>query len=194
VNSTDTNAGREFKVYEDTREPRDWNRLLQPWQCAVFFRRVDSESPVTREGIAFPHLRDSTFWLFDRLADARAFCEACVEAHPEVCAEIFDHRGKAEPPLLVIVVPQIAARDELSPASARNRRWLAILLILCSVPLFWWDWRTGGWLVLPTFLGITMILAALRLLYINLARPERASAERQRIEAHLARERQHGLR
>ena len=92
---------------------------------------------------------------------------------------------------MTIVAPQAAARDELSPTAVRNRRRLAILLIVCSVPLFWWDWHTGGWLVLPTFLGLTMILTALRLLYINLARPERVSAERRRMEEHLAREREH---
>ena len=155
---------------------------------------MDSESPVTRDGIVLSHLRDSTFWLFDRLADARVFCETSVQAHPEICAEIFNDRGKAEPPLLTIVAPQAADRDELSPVAVRNRKRLAILLMVCSAPLFWWDWRTGGWLVLPTFLGLTMILAALRLLYINLARPERASAERRRIEAHLAREREHEAR
>jgi hypothetical protein len=194
VNCQRATAGLEVKVYDDARVPRDWYRLLQPWQCAVFFRRVNSESPVSSSGIAFAHMRDSTFWLFDRLAGARAFCEACVRMHPEICAEIYDDHGKARPPLVVVLAPQAAARDELGASAARNRKLLATLLICCSLPLFWWDSYTGGWLVLPTFMGLTMILAAARLLYINLARTERAVGERQRVEAHLAREREHGPR
>lgn len=160
-------------------------------QCAVLFGRVNSETPVTSDGIAFGRIRNSTFWLFDRLADARSFCEARVREHPEICGEIYDDRGKARPPLVVVLAPQAAARDELGPSAVGNRKLLAALLILCSLPLFWWDWRTGGWLVLPTFLGLTMILAALRL-YINLARDERAAGERERVEGHLAREREPG--
>ena len=194
MNSPRATVGLEVKVYDDARVPRDWHRLLQPWQCAVLFRRVSSETPVTSDGIAFAHMRDSTFWLFDCLADARAFCEARVREHPEICGEIYDDRGKARPPLALVLAPQAAARDELGASAVRNRKLLASLLILCSLPLFWWDWRTGGWLVLPTFLGLTMILAAARLLYINLARDEREAGERQRVEGHLAREREHGPR
>jgi hypothetical protein len=104
----------------------------------VFFRRVNSETPVSSSGIAFARMRDSTFWLFDRLAGARAFCEARVRMHPEICAEIYDDRGKARPPL-VVLAPEAAARDELGLPAVRNRKLLASLLICGSLPLFWWD-------------------------------------------------------
>jgi hypothetical protein len=194
VTLTDAATGIELKIYDHARVPRDWHRLLHPWQCAILFRRVNSEAPVSPDGVAFGPIRDSTFWLFDRLADARVFCEARVREHPEICAEIYDDRGKARPPLVVVMAAEAAAQDELSAAAVENRKRLAILLILCSLPLFWWDVRTGGWLVLPTFLGLTMILAAVRLLYMNLARTERAAGEQQRIKAHLAREREHDAR
>jgi hypothetical protein len=93
-----------------------------------------------------------------------------------------------------VLAPQAAARDELGPSAVRNRTLLATLLILGAPLLFWWDWRTGGWLVLPTFLGITMILAALRILHMNLARTERSTSEQQRVQAHLAREREKSSR
>ena len=179
--------GREIKVYDDSRTPRDWNLLLKPWQCAVFFRRVDSEAPLSAGGTPFANIRDTTFLLFDRLETARAFCERKVQEHPGLCGEIFDNAGKAKPPLLAIVHPKMAAKEELSASAVRNRKILAVILILCAVPLFWYDWRTGGWLVVPTFLGITMILAALRLLYWNLARRERMREQQRRIEEHLAR-------
>ncbi|HXO87022.1 MAG TPA: hypothetical protein VN885_00125 [Candidatus Acidoferrales bacterium] len=194
MNSPRAKTGLEVKVYDGARATRDWHRLLQPWQCGVFFRRVNSETCVSADGIAFGRIRDSTFWLFDRLADARVFCETCVREHPEICGEIYDDRGKARPPLVLVLAPQAAARDELGPSAVRNRKLLATLLILCSVLLFWWDWRTGGRLVLPMFLGIAMILAALRILHMNLARTERATSEQQRIQAHLAREREQSSR
>jgi len=179
--------GREVKVYDASRTPRDWNLLLKPWQCAVFFRRADSETPLSADGTPFANLRDTTFLLFDRLETARAFCERKVQEHPELCGEIFDDAGKAKPPLLAVVHPKIAEKEELSASAVRRRKILAVILILCAAPLFWYDWRTGGWLVVPTFLGITMILAALRLLYWNLARRERMREQQRRIEEHLAR-------
>ena len=194
MNSPRATTGLELRVYDGARAPRDWHRLLQPWQCGVFFRRVDSETCVSADGIAFGRIHDSTFWLFDRLADARQFCETCVREHPDICGEIYDHRGKARPPRVVVLAPQAAARDELGPSAVRNRKLLAAVLILCSLLLFWWDGRTGGWLVLPTFLGITMILAALRILHLNLARTERATSEQLRIQAHPAREREQSSR
>ena len=137
MSSPRATTGLAVKVYDDARVPRDWHRLLQPWQCAVLFRRVNSETPVSSDGIAFGRMRDSTFWLFDRLADARAFCEARVREHDEICGEIYDDRGKARPPLVVVLAPQAAARDELGAFAVRNRKLLASLLILCSLPLFW---------------------------------------------------------
>ena len=47
--------------------------------------------------------------------------------------------------------------------------WVGVAMILISPVLFWWDWTSGGALILPTFLGLTLILWALRILYWNTA-------------------------
>jgi hypothetical protein len=186
----ENNAGREVKVYDSTRQPRNWNELLTPSQCAVFFKRIHSEAPLSPCGAAVTHFRDCTFLLFDRLEDARRVCEVKVGEYPYMRCEIFDGRGKAQPPLVTIVHPDRASEDELSTQSVRNRRILAMLLFIAALPLFLLDRKYQGGLILPTFLGLTMILAGLRLLHWNTARKQRLHEEREGVRAHLERERQ----
>jgi hypothetical protein len=186
----ESSGGREVKVYDPARQPRNWNELLARSQCAVFFKRIDSEAPLSPSGATVARFRDCTFLLFDSLEEARRVCEAKVRDYPFMRCEIFDWRGKAQPPLLTIVHPDIAQKDELSAQSVRRRKILAIFLFIAAVPLFVLDHRSGGFLVLPTFLGLTMILAGLRLLYWNTARRQRLKEEEQGVRAHLEREQQ----
>jgi hypothetical protein len=193
VPSNQDSTGREIKVYDNTRQPRDWNALLTPSQCAVFFKRIDSQVPLSSDGTPLHRFRDCTFLLFDSLEDARRLCEAKVQQYPHMCCEIYDSKGKALPPILVVEHPSVTEKDELSAASVRKRRTIAVLLFLAALPLFWWDWRGGNALIVPTYLGFTMILSGLRVLYWNSARGEHAKNQKKRIEAHLQRERESGL-
>lgn len=181
-------AGREIKVYDKRRKPRNWNELLSESQCAVFFRRVDSEIPTTSEGLPVAKFRDCSFFLFDRLNEAREFCETKVREHPELCGEIYDSTGKARSPLFTIVHPNARAKDELSPSSLRKRRILAVALFLGAIPMIWWDWRAGGILILPTFLGINMLFVGLRLFQWHWFGQERLKEEQARVVAHLEKE------
>lgn len=181
---------REIRVYDEARDPRDWNALLKPSQCAVFFRRFGSETPVSSDGVPFARLRDSTFFLFDRLGEAQAFCESRVQQVPDLCCEVFDCKGKAQPPLLVVVNPRNASKDELSATAVRKRKIAAIALVLGALPLFWWDHKAGGSLVAPTYIGFTMILTAVRLFFWNRGRKEHAEEREKRIQEHLLREKQ----
>lgn len=182
-------AVREIKVYDKLRKPRNWNELLSDSQCAVFIRRVDSEAPMTADGVPVASLRDCTFFLFDRLDDACEFCETKVRQHPELCGEIYDSKGKARSPLLTIVHPNVRAKDELSPSSLRKRRILAVVLFLGAIPMIWWDWKAGGVLILPTFLGINMVFVGLRLFQWHWFGQERLKEEQERVAAHLQKER-----
>jgi hypothetical protein len=83
-------AGREVKVYDSARQPQNWNELLAPSQCAVFFKRVDSETPLSPSGAAVARFRDCTFLLSDSLGVARRVCEAKVRELPYMRCEIFD--------------------------------------------------------------------------------------------------------
>jgi hypothetical protein len=189
VNSSQQGMPREIKVVDEGRRPRDWNELLSPWQCAVFFKRFDAETPLSQDGAPFANMSDATFLLFDSLESARGFCEARVKQLPHMICEIFDAEGKAKPPILAIEHPSVAEKNELSARSIRARKILAIVLILCAPALFGWDHRANGTLVMPTFLGISLILAALRTLHWNMAGKGRVEEQERRIREHVARER-----
>lgn len=181
-------SGRELKVYDPVRRPRHWNELLAPSQCAVLFRRVNSETPLAPDGTPVANFRDCTFILFDRLEDAQHFCEERVARHPEMCCEVFDCEGRAKPPLLTIVHPSAAKKDTLSAAAVRKRTIAAFVLFVIALPLIWWDWHSGSRLILPTVLGINMIFIGLRLFQWNAARGQRVGEEKKRMDAHLAKE------
>ena len=179
-------SGREIKVHDRSRHPRDWNELLAPSDCAVFFSRHDTEAPLSPEGAPVARIRDLTFLLFERFEDARKFCEARVLEFPNMCCKIYDSKGLAQPPLLTVVHPSVAEKDELSPSSVRVRKIAAAVLFAGSLPLIWWDWHAGSVLILPTVIGINMIVIGLRLLQWNLGRQIRMDEQEKRIAAHLA--------
>jgi hypothetical protein len=185
-------AFREFKVYDKTRQGLDWMSLLTPAQCAVFFKDFQTSAPVSRDGVAYDRMTDCTFLVFDWLEDARRFCEAQVQEHPSMCCEVFDFEGKAKPPLLVIVNPSVAEKDELSASWVRRRKIIAIASFLGAIPLLVWDWRTGSYLIVPTVVGINLIVFGLRLLYWNTARSDRAQEQSHRLESHRRREAESG--
>ena len=50
----------------------------------------------------------------------------------------------------------------------RIRKRAAIALTIGALALFWFDyWKSGGLLILPTILGINMIIIAARLIQLN---------------------------
>jgi hypothetical protein len=172
---------REIRVYDDARTPRDWNLLLGVAECAVFCKRVGTETPLSADGKPFARFSDETFVLCPGLDEARVFCEERVAEHPEMCCEIYDAEGKAKPPLAVVMHPSAAAKDEMSESSSRKRTLLAVALALAAPFFIWWDRRAGGTLVMPTYVGITLLLIALRIWHWNSARKERGREEAERV-------------
>jgi hypothetical protein len=183
---------QEFKVYDQTRQGRDWMSLVGPTQCTVFFKDFETAAPLTRDGVAFAKLTDCTFLLFDRLEDARRFCEQQVLQNPALCCEIFDCRGKVKAPMLVVINPDVAEKDELSESWVRRRKIVAIASFLCAIPLFVWDWQSDGVLILPTVVGINLILLGARLLFWNSAGRKRIQEQARSLESHLLREKENG--
>ena len=125
MGSTQPEAFREFKVYDQIRQGRDWMSLVTPSQCAVFFKDFQTAVPLSHDGVAFDKMTDCTFLVFDRIDDARRFCEAQVNRYPSMCCEVFDSEGKAKAPLAVIVHPSVAETDDLSASWVRRRKVIA---------------------------------------------------------------------
>jgi hypothetical protein len=180
---------REFKVYDDTRHPPEWTLLVDPTQCAVFLKEVKTANPLALDGSAVEHIRDCSFFLFDRLDDARRFCEAQVQRFPFMCCDVFDSDGKAKPPMLVIMHPDAAKKDELSPSSVKWRKNVAIASLVASAGLFASDWRSEFELTWPSILAVNLFLLGLRFLYWNTASSERRRTQARRVAEHLRRER-----
>jgi hypothetical protein len=120
-------APREFKIYDKSRTG-DWMSSVGPTQCVAFFKDFHTAAPMSYRCESFLKMSDCTFLLFDRLDEARSFCEAAVNEHPSICAEIFDHQGRAKEPLLVVVDARVAEKGELSATSVRKRRLWAFAL------------------------------------------------------------------
>jgi hypothetical protein len=183
-------AFRVFKVYDETRQPADWTSLVGATQCAVFLKDVKTANPLATDGREIDRLRDCTFLLFDHLEEARTFCEAQVQKFPFMCCEIFDADGKAKPPLLAIMHPTAARKDELSPTWVKRRRVLAIASLVAAPALFIADWRSEYELLWPSLLAVNLLPLGLRLLYWNTASTERNRRQAKRIEEHLRREKE----
>ena len=70
----------------------------------------------------------------------------------------------------------------------RRRKYIAMASFLCAIPLIVWDWRTGEYMILPTVVGVNLIVLGLRLLYWNTARSDNAPDRERRLENHRRRE------
>jgi hypothetical protein len=179
---------REFKVYDKARASPDWTSIVFPTQWAVFFKDFETAAPLSPDGAPISRMTDCTFLVFDRLDEARRFCGTRVAQYPSMCCEIFGSEGKAKPPLLTIVHPSMAEKDELSLTWLRRRKVTAILCFLAAVPLFVWDSRAEWALILPSVIAFNLIFFGLRLLYWNTARGSRDREHARHLEDHLRRE------
>jgi hypothetical protein len=62
---------------------------------------------------------------------------------------------------------------------------IAIVSFAYAILLLVWDWKTGSYLILPTVVGIDLILFGPRFLYSNTARRDRTQEQGRRLENHL---------
>ena len=172
-----------LRLFDPDRRPPNWSDIIRPGQFVAFSSDADSGGPTGADGRPFDSATAATCVVFDSLSEARQFCEGRVVAIPSVRFEIFDARGRVEEPLVVVVSPSRAGALESSARSTRRRKWAAVVLLAASGPLIAYDyWTAGGALVLPTFLGISMALAAVRLLFMNLAVREVERARQARLD------------
>lgn len=155
----------EVKLYDPGRKPASWMRIIQPGQFAVFHQDVKSAAELSPRGEPVLSATESVCCIFDALGEAKSYCEQKVKEYVFMRCEIFDSEGKAKSPLLVVVNHGMQKHVEDSESSVRWRiRW-GYLLLAASVPLFWWDWRSGGLMILPSLAGINLIFIGMRLLF-----------------------------
>ena len=95
------------RLYDPSRTPAHWTELVREGQFAVFL--LDTETRVARdlEGLPFDPDQGPSLALFHDLVEARTFAQDTVTRHPDMCAEIYDHHGKANEPLEVLYDPSV---------------------------------------------------------------------------------------
>jgi hypothetical protein len=175
-----------LRLYDPARRGAPWTDSLRPGQVVAFAKRIDSDVPCTPDGEPFATAESATCVVFDSLEEARDACEAGVQRTPMVRFDIFDHEGRTQPPLLTIV--HSAYRESLdgSATAMRRRTRLAMALIVCGVPLmvfaYWISADRDP--ILPGFIGLNMVLIALRLFWMNLASREVERTRRERLARH----------
>jgi len=173
------------RLYDPTRQPPSWTRLIQPGQVAVFSTEIESGVPCTATGEFFPTTDDITCLIFESMSEAESFCRQRVQELPTLRFDVFDSAGRTKPPLLTIVHPSRTARLERR-LDTRTGYWIAGLLASVGPLLIWYDWaKHDGILVLPTVVGINFLLIAARLVQLNVTYAVAERARRSRLAKHL---------
>lgn len=169
-----------LRIYDPARRPPNWTDIIRPGQFVAFSKNINTGAPCDAEGRPFGSPDRVTCMMFESLAEAEAFCRDRVLRVPTLRLDVFDSAGRALPPLLTVVHPSRVASLDGNPRAARINMWGAMVLAAAAPVLFWLDWwKYDGRLILPTILGINMLLIAARLIQLNGAY---ASAERSRRE------------
>jgi hypothetical protein len=174
-----------LRLYDPARQPPNWIDIVRPTQYVVFSSDVVTGGTMDADGRPFASATSATCLVFDSLAEARQFCEARVLDVPSVRFEVFDARGRVESPLLVVVSPAHAATLEGSARAIRLRKWMALAMLAAAPPLMWYDFAVSrGSMVLPSFVAVSMVVIALRLLFMNMAVREADRNRRARLDRH----------
>jgi hypothetical protein len=172
------------RVYDPERQPPNWTEIIRPGQFVAFASHLDTEAPCDPAGTPAP-ADASSCAIFDSLGEATAFTREAVQTAPSVRFDIFDSSGRSLPPLLTVVHPARVPTLDGNPTSARRNRIGALALVATAPILFWFDWaRHDGLLILPTVLGLNMIIIAARLVQLNSAHASAARSRRERLAAH----------
>jgi hypothetical protein len=149
---------RELKLFDPARRPPNWLGHIREGEYALFFKDLKSGSELKADG-SVP--AESSCLIFDSLDEALDFAQARVDAMPALRADIYDHEGKANPPVASIV-HQSQSREN-SEATGWKRIWFGIALLPIGVPLILYDWRHDWVRIWPAFFGIQIVAAGVRL-------------------------------
>ena len=168
---------RIVRVYDPTRQPRDWADLIQPDEYVVFASHLDGGLPSDFEGQPTSH-ECAVCALVTSLPEAERVANELAARHPALRLDVFDAHGRSRPPLLTVVHPARRRQLEGDPVTRRRQRVIAGVLVALAPLLFWVDWHVGL-LGLPTLAGLNALVFAGRLFQLAAAYD---SADRRRVD------------
>lgn len=168
------------RIHDPQRRPASWTEIIEPTQFVAFAKDVDSGAPCDHDGRPFDDPARATCLIFDSLPEATAFCESAVARSVSLQLDVFDAGGRVHSPLLTFLHPSRAESQETHPRKLGRRRLIAWILIAAGIPLIVYAYvkHQERDIILPAFIGINMLIAAGRLLWMNLAIRE---TERERL-------------
>lgn len=171
---------RVVRIHDSQRRPASWTEIIEPGQFVAFAKDVESGAPADQDGRPFADAATATCMIFASLSEATAFCQSVVARSMSVQLDVFDSEGRAHSPLLTFIHPSRVESQETHPRALGRRRLIAWLLIAAGIPLIVYAYmkHTERDIILPAFIGINLIIAAGRLLWLNLAIRE---TERERL-------------
>jgi hypothetical protein len=154
------------RIHDPRRRPASWAAIIRPGQF-----------------VAFGTPSEGTCVLFDSLSEARAWCEAAVTAAPDTRFDVFDAEGRAQPPLLTIVHPAKAERLDGSARAQHTRRVIGWLLIAAGIAAIGYACAIPADIavIFPGVLGINLLIAGGRFLWLNLGVRETERERERRI-------------
>ena len=175
-----------LRVHDPSRRPPSVADMLRPGQFIVFAKDLASSVPTDFDGRPYTDPALAECAIADSVSEARAFAEAAVAKAEALRVDIFDHEGRAHPPLLTVLHPSRASAADAHPRVLRKRRTIAWALIAAGIPLivFAIVERNDREIILPAFLGINMLIAAGRLLWFNLGVRETERLRETRLRGH----------
>jgi hypothetical protein len=164
---------REVRLFDGGRRPAGWLDLMQPGQYAVFLSDPETRAGMTSAGRYSGRDVPDTCLIFDSFDEAVEYCRSSVREAARLRCDVFDSRGKVGPTAAVFVSQAFAGT---LPSESKGRRlmWVGLVLIAVSAPLFWLDSRADWHLILPTILGLNLILAGGRFIQLGSATREAA--------------------
>jgi hypothetical protein len=178
-----------LRIYDSLRRPPNWTDLVQHGRFVAFSKNIDSGVPCDAEGQPFASPNDATLLVFEAFDEARRFCEQRVIDYPAIRFDVYDSDGRVNPPLLTIVNPSRAGALDEHPRTLRRRMQLAMALFAASIVLLVFSYLADkeGVLVVPTFLAISFIVAAVRLLLVNIGVRDAERVRQARVARSLSR-------
>src|SRR5687768_15566612 len=172
------------RIHDAQRRPASWTQIIRAGQFVAFAKNADSGAPCDEDGRPFADPALATCVIFESLHDASAFCESAVARSASLQFDVFDSQGRAHSPLLTIVHPSRVDSQETHPRALARRQLIAWVLIAAGIPLIVYAYvkHTEREIILPAFVGINMLIAAGRLLWLNLGIRETERERRARLK------------
>lgn len=157
--------------------------MVHAGQFIAFAKRLDSDLPCNGDGEPFADPAAATCLVFDGFDEARRWTDAAARRLDRVRFDVFDHQGRINPPLLTVVHPSRRESLEGSARALRRQARLAAACVAVGVPLMVYAYSISSERdpILPGFIGLNLVLIALRLLWMNLASREIERARLARV-------------